>query len=113
MAGWNAAHYGTTWAGCQGLIATPGFVEKKMFGGVGFLLWGNMACGVNGDDFIVRVGKEGYDEALAHPYPRVFDMTGRPMTGWVLVEAEGVASEAELRRWIDQGVKFALTLAPK
>ena len=94
----------------QGL---PGFQEKKMFGGVGFLLWGNMACGVNQDDFIVRVGKEGYDEALSHPHTRVFDMTGKPMSGWIVVEPEGVSSQADLRRWIDRGVKYALTLPPK
>ncbi|OGO35963.1 MAG: RNA methyltransferase [Chloroflexi bacterium RBG_16_57_11] len=91
----------------------PGFTEKKMFGGVGFLLWGNMACGVNGDDFIVRVGKDGNDEALSQPHTRVFDMTGKPMPGWILVRPEGVNSQADLRRWIDRGVKFTLTLPPK
>jgi hypothetical protein len=91
----------------------PGFVEKKMFGGVGFLLWGNMACGVNGNDLIVRVGPAGYDQALAQPHTRVFDMTGRPMSGWILVEPAGVASQADLRRWIDLGVQFALSLPPK
>ena len=91
----------------------PGFTEKQMFGGVGFLLWGNMACGVNGDNLIVRVGPAGYDQALAQPYTRVFDMTGRPMTGWIVVEPAGVASQTDLRRWIDQGVKFTLTLPAK
>ena len=91
----------------------PGFTEKKMFGGVGFLLWGNMACGVNGDDFIVRVGKEGFSDALSQPHTRLFDMTGKPMSGWVVVKAEGVKTEAELLRWIDLGVKYALTLPPK
>lgn len=91
----------------------PGFSEKKMFGGVGFLLWGNMVCGVNGNDLIVCVGKEGYDQALSQPHTRVFDMTGKPMTGWIVVEPDGVAGEADLRRWVDQGVQFALTLPPK
>jgi TfoX/Sxy family transcriptional regulator of competence genes len=91
----------------------PGFTEKKMFGGVGFLLWGNMACGVNEDDFIVRVGKGGYGEALAQPHTRVFDMTGKPMAGWIVVEPAGVADQADLRRWIDLGVKYAQTLPPK
>jgi hypothetical protein len=91
----------------------PGFTEKKMFGGVGFLLWGNMACGVNGDDFIVRVGKDGFEDALSQPHTRVFDMTGKPMSGWIVVEPEGVKSEADLRDWIDLGVNFALTLPPK
>jgi TfoX/Sxy family transcriptional regulator of competence genes len=91
----------------------PGFMEKKMFGGVGFLLWGNMACGVNGDELIVRVGPQGYDEALAQQHTRLFDMTGKPMRGWVMVEPEGVASESDLRRWIEQGIQFALSLPPK
>ena len=91
----------------------PGFTEKKMFGGVGFLLWGNMACGVNGEDFIVRVGNECFDDAMSQPHTRVFNMTGKPMTGWIVVEPGGITSEADLRRWIDLGVKFALTLPPK
>ena len=66
----------------------PGLVEKKMFGGIGFLVHGNMACGVNGDELIVRVGPEGYQEALARPHARPFDMTGRPMKGWVWVASE-------------------------
>lgn len=75
----------------------PGFAEKKMFGGVGFLLWGNMACGVNGNDFIVQVGKEVHAAALDRPHTRVFDMIGKPMSGWVVVDPDAMASEAELR----------------
>ncbi len=58
-----------------------GYVEKKIFGGVGFMLHGNMACGVNGADLIVRVGPKRYESALAEPNTRLFDMTGRPMKG--------------------------------
>ena len=91
----------------------PEMEEKKMFGGVGFLVNGNMACGVHKDGMIGRVGPEKYDEALSRPHTRVFDMTGRPMTGWIVVEPAGVASQTDLRRWIDQGVKFTVTLPPK
>ena len=91
----------------------PGLVEKKMFGGVGFIVLGNMAVGVLGSDLIVRVGATEYAEALAQPHVRVFDMTGRPMQGWVLVAPEGYAAGDDLRRWIDQGVAVALALPPK
>jgi hypothetical protein len=91
----------------------PGLVEKKMFGGVGYMVRGNMACGVNGEYLIVRVGPDRYQETLAHPHTRPFDMTGRPMTGWVMVGADGTASESDLADWVQQGVDFALTLPAK
>jgi len=94
----------------QGLAA---LVEKKMFGGIGFMVRGNMACGVNGDDLIVRVGPERYEEAMADPHARVFDMTGRPMKGWVTVAPEGVETDDNLQRWVQQGVDFALSLPEK
>ena len=90
-----------------------GLVEKNMFGGVGFILLGNMAVGVLGSDLIVRVGAAEHAEALAQPHVRAFDMTGRPMQGWVLVSPEGYHAEEDLRRWIDQGVAFAGSLPPK
>jgi TfoX/Sxy family transcriptional regulator of competence genes len=91
----------------------PDLVEKKMFGGVGYLLRGNMACGVNKDSLIVRVGKEAYAEALLQPHAREFDMTGRPMTGWVAVDPQGYASDEDLWAWVQQGVRFALSLPSK
>ena len=91
----------------------PGWEEKKMFGGVGFIVLGNMAVGVLGSDLIVRVGAAEYAQTLAQPHVKVFDMTGRPMTGWVLVSPGGYEAEEDLRRWIDQGVTFALSLPPK
>ena len=90
-----------------------GLTEKKMFGGVGFMLRGNMACGVHGDDMIVRVGPASYERALAQPHTAVFDMTGRPMTGWVVVKPEGCRKDSELRSWVKQGVDYALTLPAK
>ena len=95
------------------LDGMPGLVEKKMFGGVGFILLGNMAIGVLGSDLIVRVGAAEYAEALAQPHVKVFDMTGRPMQGWVLVSPDGIEAEEDLRHWIEQGVTFALSLPPK
>jgi TfoX/Sxy family transcriptional regulator of competence genes len=91
----------------------PGLVEKKMFGGVGYMVQGHMACGVNQDALIVRVGPERYQEALAAPHTRVFDLTGRPMTGWVTVGPEGYSADDDLRRWVRQGLEFARSLPPK
>jgi TfoX/Sxy family transcriptional regulator of competence genes len=95
------------------LESMPGLVEKKMFGGTGFLVQGNMACGIHGNDMIVRVGPERYEEALARPHVKLFDMTGRPMSGWVMVSPAGFATDDDLRVWVQQGVEFALSLPPK
>ena len=91
----------------------PGLVEKKMFGGVGFMLYGNMACGVNKDDLIVRVGPEQGGQAVMQPHARPFDITGRPMKGWVMVDPDGVAADEDLQAWTAQGINFARTLPPK
>ena len=91
----------------------PRLVEKKMFGGVGFMIHGNMACGVHKDALIVRVGPEGYEEALAKPHTRPFDMTGRPMKGWVMVTPDGYESDEVLEDWVQQGLDFALSLPAK
>lgn len=91
----------------------PDLVSKKMFGGVGFLLHGNMACGVHKDSLIVRVGSENYEAALGEPHTRIFDITGRPMSGWVMVSAGGYQSNQELQKWVHRGVSFALSLPPK
>ena len=95
------------------LRSQPGFVEKKMFGGVGFMLHGNMACGINKDNLVVRVGPDKYEAALDRPYTTVFDITGKPMKGWVLVEPPGLESDEMLSEWVQQGVDFALSLPPK
>lgn len=90
-----------------------GFEAKKMFGGVCYLLHGNMACGVINDDLIVRVGPQQYEQALQQPFTREFDITGRPMRGWVMVSTEGHAATAQLLSWVERGAQFALTLPPK
>ncbi|HEY3344132.1 MAG TPA: TfoX/Sxy family protein [Anaerolineaceae bacterium] len=87
--------------------------EKKMFGGVGFMVNGNMACGVHGDGLISRVGDAAYPKAKSQPHVRDFDMTGRPMKGWVVVDLAGCQSEIELRRWVSVGIDFAASLPPK
>jgi TfoX/Sxy family transcriptional regulator of competence genes len=91
----------------------PELVEKKMFGGLAFLLHGNMACGVRGEDLIVRVAAEAADAALREPGTRPFDLTGRPMKGWLLVDADGHAEDDDLRRWVDRGLAYANSLPPK
>ncbi|HUA72260.1 MAG TPA: TfoX/Sxy family protein [Solirubrobacteraceae bacterium] len=91
-----------------------GVTEKAMFGGLAFLLRGNMAVGIsNGGELIVRVGPDGTEGALARPHTRPFDMTGRPMKGWIVVAPEGVWTRQQLGAWVRRGVGFAHTLPPK
>jgi TfoX/Sxy family transcriptional regulator of competence genes len=91
----------------------PGLAEKKMFGGLAFLLNGNMACGVRGDDLIVRVAADTADAVADEPGTRPFDLTGRPMKGWLMVDADGHAEDDDLRRWVGRGVAHATSLPPK
>ena len=91
----------------------PGYEEKKMFGGIGYLLHGNMACGVIREDLIIRVGSEKYTDALLQPHVELFDMTGRAMTGWVVVKEPGYQSDSDLKDWVEQGAAYALTLPGK
>ncbi|MDH6493094.1 TfoX/Sxy family protein [Streptomyces sp. SAI-127] len=97
----------------QYLGADPGVTEKRMFGGIAFLYQGNMAVGVTGEDLMVRVGPDAADAALARPGARVFDMTGRPMRGWVVVTGSAVTEDEALSAWIDAGSAFAASLPPK
>jgi TfoX/Sxy family transcriptional regulator of competence genes len=97
----------------ESVAQIPGFSEKKMFGGVGYMLKGNMACGVNGSDLIVRVGPDQYEEVLALPVTKPFDMTGRPMKGWITVSDRDLLDDSDLEHWVRRGVEFALTLPPK
>lgn len=90
-----------------------GFSEKKMFGGIGFLLNGNMCIGVWKEFLILRLGPARYDEALAEPYVKEFDITGKAMRGWVMVESEGVENEAALKSWVKWAVSFVRGLPMK
>jgi TfoX/Sxy family transcriptional regulator of competence genes len=92
----------------------PGVVEKKMFGGVGFILNGNMACGVQASDLIVRVGAENNEAALSRSFVRPFMvMPGKPMAGWVLVAPEGITNDQDLQYWVELGYQYASTLPEK
>lgn len=94
-------------------LEPPGLAEKKMFGGVAFMLRGNLACGVLKDELIVRVGPEHYPEAIRKPHTRLFDISGKAMKGWVMVKPGGYESDEALGDWIQQGVRFALSLPTK
>lgn len=87
--------------------------KKKMFGGVCHLLNGNMFCGVYKDFLILRLGKKNAEKTLALPYVGPFDITGRPMKGWVMVEQAGFQADDELRKWLNQAKQFAGTLPSK
>jgi TfoX/Sxy family transcriptional regulator of competence genes len=97
----------------RALINAHNPVEKKMFGGIAFLLGGNMAVGVNKDHLMVRVGPDGHDDAVSKPHARVMDFTGKPMRGWIIVEAPGYESDDDLAGWVQRGVEFAKSLPPK
>jgi TfoX/Sxy family transcriptional regulator of competence genes len=87
--------------------------ERQMFGGIAFLLSGNMAVGVSKEDLMVRIDPDDQEEALAHPGVRPFDMTGRPMKGWILVAPDATEEDSELAQWITRGLDFAGSLPPK
>ena len=95
------------------LARRKGIEEKKMFGGIGFLLNGNLLVGVWKDSLIARLGPEQGEEALPEPHVKEFDITGRPMKGWVLVEPEGVTSDDQLKGWLQRAVKFVGKLPAK
>ena len=90
-----------------------GLEEKKMFGGVAFMIRGNMACGVHADYMIVRVGPQNYQAALQQPFTRPFDMSGRPMAGWVEVSQPGCAQDGDLQAWIKKAIDFSNSLPSK
>jgi TfoX/Sxy family transcriptional regulator of competence genes len=87
--------------------------EKKMFGGIAFMLNGNMCCGVINDLLMARVGPAAYGDALERPHVRQMDFTGKPMKGYVYVEPGGLRSDEELREWARRCVEFVRTLPEK
>jgi hypothetical protein len=87
--------------------------ERKMFGGIAWMVGGNMACGVLGEDLIVRLDPAEAEQALGEDHTRVFDFTGRPAKGMVVVEPPATADPADLAGWVEAGVGFASTLPPK
>ena len=95
------------------IAARSDVTERKMFGGIAWMIGGNMACGVLGEDVLVRLAYDDADRALAEPNTRVFDMTGRPARGMVVVDGGSVGADADLARWIDAGADHAASLPPK
>lgn len=97
----------------QALAARDDVTERRMFGGIAFMVGGNMAVGVVKDELMVRVGPEGHDDAMAQPHVRAMDFTNRPMQGFVYVARDGLATDGDLARWVDAGAAYATSLPPK
>jgi hypothetical protein len=97
----------------QRLARRKNVEEKKMFGGAGFLLNGNLLVGVWKESLVVRLGPDEGQEALKEPHVKEFDITGRALKGWVLVGPEGVEDEDQLSAWIQRAMRFVRTLAAK
>ena len=88
------------------------FTEMKMFGGIAFMVGGNMACGIVGEDLMVRVGAAAYEDCLTRPNARPMEFTGRPMKGMIYVSPAGVAGD-QLAGWVGMGLAYAGSLPPK
>jgi len=87
--------------------------EKKMFGGLAFMVNGHMCCGIVGKDLVVRTGLKEFDAALSQPHARPMDFTGRPMRGFVYVAPAGTRSGSDLKTWTRRGLRFVLLQPPK
>ncbi len=87
--------------------------ERKMFGGLAFLVRGHMCCGIIGSDLMVRVGRDDFERLVAKPHARPMDFTGRPSKGMVYVSPAGLRTTRSLSTWIDRGLRFISTLPPK
>ena len=95
------------------LLNREGFSERKMFGGVSFMLRGNMCCGVVGRDLCLRLGDQGAAAALAEPHTRPMDFTGKPLQSMIYLSPEGYADDADLASWVTRAARFAETLPAK
>jgi TfoX/Sxy family transcriptional regulator of competence genes len=95
------------------LAATPNVHERRMFGGLAFMIAGNMACGIIGTDLMLRLGEDGADAALEQPHVRPMDFTHRPMKTMVYVDRDGTDTPNALKGWVDKAVAYASSLAPK
>jgi TfoX/Sxy family transcriptional regulator of competence genes len=93
--------------------STPGIGERRMFGGVCFTFNGHMVFGVVKDEIMVRVGGDAYAAALTLPHARPMDFTGRPMKGYLFIEAAGIQTDGSLGAWLESGLKFVRTLPVK
>lgn len=90
-----------------------GLEEKRMFGGLGFLLNGNVCCGIHKGRFIFRLGIDVAEAALKEKHVKPFDITGKPMRGWVMIDCRLIADENELKNWVALAASFASTLPVK
>ncbi len=97
----------------QVLAGQPDLAEKKMFGGLTFMVAGHMCCGVLNDDLVIRVGPDRYQPVLAQPVARPMDFTGKPLKGMVYIGPEGCNSEETLKAWVNEALDFALNLPPR
>ncbi len=97
----------------EALHEHPGMIEKKMFGGLCFMLNGHMCCGIVKDTLMLRVGPEQYEDALAQPHARKMDFTGRAMKGMVYVDPAGFTEDEALKSWVQRGLDFVHSLPPK
>jgi TfoX/Sxy family transcriptional regulator of competence genes len=96
------------------VAANEGLTEQKMFGGLAFLIGGNMAVGVSGQGgLMVHVDRDDTEALLAKPHARPFEMRGREMKGWVRVDPDGVRTKRQLEPWVRRGVSYARSLPPK
>lgn len=95
------------------LANRPDFEKKNMFGGQALMIGGHMACGVLNDSLIVRIGPQATAEALRGPHTRPMDFTGKVMKAYTIVEAEGLKTEEQLDRWVQQALDFVATLPAK
>jgi hypothetical protein len=95
------------------LGGVKGVEERMMFGGVAFLVRGNMCVGVHKDALVARIAPDEADEALEIPFAKPFDITGRPMQGWIMVEPPGLKTKQMLAVWVDRAKSFVRTLPPK
>ena len=97
----------------QVVSSTPGLSERRMFGGLAFLINGNMGLGVHASELIVRIDPAETDTALAERGVRIFDLSGKPMKGWLLVSSSALSGNKALASWVARGVKYARSLPAK
>jgi TfoX/Sxy family transcriptional regulator of competence genes len=95
------------------LAEVPDVSERRMFGGLAFLVGGHMACGIVGRDLMLRLGEAGADAALDRPHVRPMDFTGRPMRTMVYVAPEGIVADPGLKQWVARAVEYVRALPPK
>ena len=91
----------------------PDLSEKKMFGGLCFLISGNMCCGIVKEEIMLRVGPDKYEGLLAKDHAREMDFTGRSLKGMLYIDVDGIAQDKDLKFWLNQALDFAASLPPK